>query len=73
MRRLFDEEMEDLKLLILDGESPVTKLGQTLQDHEYVLLQMYINGEAKEILDMITTLCEAELHRMTAEVILWRE
>lgn len=69
----FDEEMEDVKLSILDGEPPSSKLGQALHDSEYTILQMYINGHASQLLDLVTRLCEAELHRMTAEVILWRE
>ena len=71
--RLFDEDMDYIKDLILNGETPVTKLGEVLQDHEYRILQMYINGHASQILDLISSLCEAELHRMTAEMILWRE
>ena len=73
MAKLFDEEMEDIKKMILDGDSPNTKLGEALQDREYIILQMYINGDVKELLDLFMTLCDAELHRMTSEVILWRD
>jgi hypothetical protein len=70
---LFDDELNNLKKSILDGESPITKLGMVLDKHEYTILQLYLEGSPKQILDLINSLCEAELHRMTAENILWRD
>jgi hypothetical protein len=73
MRKLFDDELDDMKQSVLVGESPNTQLGMILEKHEYIILQMYLEGKSGQILDLIATLCEAELHRMTSEVILWRE
>ena len=73
MRKLFDDELDEMKNSVLAGESPNTYLGSVLEKHEYMILQMYINGKAAEILGLVYNLCEAELHRMTSEAILWRE
>ena len=73
MRKLFDDELDEMKKLVLTGKSPNTYLGNVLEKHEYLILQMAIEGKLGKILDLIATICEAELHRMTAEAILWRE
>lgn len=73
MRKLFDEELDEIKELVLKGESPSTDLGNILTKHEYLILQLYIKEEYSDILNIMMNFCEAELHRMTAEAILWRE
>ena len=73
MRKLFDDELDEMKNSVLAGESPNTHLGRVLEKHEYLILQMFIEGKSGQILDLIATICEAELNRMTSEAILWRE
>ena len=73
MRKLFDDELDDMKKLVLSEEPPITHLGRAFEMNEYAFLKMYINEEYSNILSVVLNLCEAELHRMTSEAILWRE